>query len=64
MAVCRENMERNLKSNIHINVLIYTWWYIYSLVYFEMLKRSQTITVDLYCQELNRLREDQATYSF
>lgn len=45
------------KPNIHEKkLLLCVWWNIYGVIYFELLKPGQTVTSELYCHQLNRLR--------
>ncbi len=42
-------------------VLLCVWWDMEGVVYFELLDMGQTINADVYCQQLDRLRESLAS---
>ena len=37
-------------------VLLYVWWDWQGVLYFELLDQNQTITADIYCQQLDKLK--------
>jgi [histone H3]-lysine36 N-dimethyltransferase SETMAR len=42
-------------------VLLCVWWDMDGLIYYELLNQNQTITADVYCQQLDKLRLSLAT---
>lgn len=47
-----------VKPDIHAKkVLLSIWWNIYGIVHYEFLKTGETITADIYCDQLVRLSE-------
>lgn len=46
------------KANIHgRKTLLCVWWNIHGIVHHELLQPGQTITADLYCEQLSRLKD-------
>lgn len=46
------------KRNIHEKkVLLCVWWNIHGIIHHELLKANQTVTGELYCQQLDRVRD-------
>jgi len=47
-----------VKADLHPKkVLLCVWWDIMGMLYFELLENNQTITAEIYSQQLQRLRE-------
>lgn len=38
-------------------VMLCVWWDIHGIIYYEMLNMGQTVTAEIYCQQLDRLRQ-------
>lgn len=39
-------------------VLLCVWWDYKDIIYYELLKPRQTITSDIYCEQLDRLNDN------
>jgi len=47
------------KSGLHPKkVMLCVWWDMEGVVYFELLDMNQTITAEVYCEQLDRLKEN------
>ncbi|XP_029669357.1 histone-lysine N-methyltransferase SETMAR-like [Formica exsecta] len=51
-----EGAEPVAKAGLHpMKVLLCVWWDRKGIIYFELLRRGETITADKYCEQLTRL---------
>ncbi|XP_070155184.1 histone-lysine N-methyltransferase SETMAR-like [Polyergus mexicanus] len=51
-----EGAEPVAKTGLHpMKVLLCIWWDRKGIIYFELLRRGETITADKYCEQLTRL---------
>lgn len=49
------------RSGLHPkNIPLRVWWDLRGMVYYELLDENQTITADVYCQQLRRLKPNSA----
>ena len=45
------------KSYLHPKkVMLSVWWYVYGVIYWKLLPKNTTITADVYCRQLQKLK--------